>query len=429
MNQRPRVILGSPGFLTDLSKETQFSDAWLLLASVAAIVGLLTHRPALIFVGAFIFAISLVSLAWDAYSTRDLVFRRHLSEQRAFMGEELEMTIEVENRKWLPLSWIRVTDIVATGLSVSEVEEVDAPDRGTSINAFFSLRWLEAGQRRFHILCNERGFFPLGPARVETGDPFGFFSRTWQETPNDAVIVYPKILPVTDFSMTPKEPMGALTAEQPLFEDPGRTIGPRDYRPEDSFRRIHWPATARRGTLQSRILEPTTEHNLALFLDVTTLPRPYQGTVPEWMERAVTVTASIASYASERRWPVGLVSNGTIPRSDQSIKLSPSRSPYQLIRIMETLAVVMPIANDPIEKVLASASPQLPWGATLAVIVSVVSETLLSTLVRLQRAGRRVVLIITSDASMSDLPPIPILQVVISEMEDQITLEPVILER
>ena len=146
------------------------------------------------------------------------------------------------------------------------------------------------------------------------------------------------------------------------------------------------------------------------------------------MERAVTVTASIASYASERRWPVGLVSNGTIPRSDQSIKLSPSRSPHQLIRIMETLAIVMPIASDPIEKVLASASPQLPWGATLAVIVSVVSETLLSTLVRLQRAGRRVVLIITTDATLSDLPPIPILRVAISEMEDQISLEPVIPE-
>jgi len=411
--------------LIDLSKDTQFSDTWLLLATVAAIVGLLVQRPALVFVAALFFAIALVSLAWDARSTHGLVFRRHLSERRAFLGEDLEMTLEVENRKWLPLSWVRVTDIVATGLSVGEVEQGDAPDRGTSINAFFSLRWREAGQRRYRLHCSERGFFPLGPARVETGDPFGFFSRTWQEKPSEAVIVYPRILPVTDFRLPPKEPMGALTAQQPLFEDPGRTIGPRDYRTEDSFRRIHWPATARRGTLQSRILEPTTEHNLALFLDVTTLPRPYQGNVPEWMERAVTVTASIAAYASEHRWPVGLVSNGTIPRSDQAIKLSPGRSPHQLIRIMETLAVVMPIATGPIEKVLASASPQLPWGATLAVVVSIVSETLLSTLVRLQRAGRRVALIIASDNTPSYLPPVPILHVVMSEMEDQITLEPV----
>ena len=40
--------------------------------------------------------------------------------------------------------------------------------------------------------------------------------------------------------------------------DPLRTVGVRDYHPEDSFRHLHWKATARAQQLQVRVFEPTT---------------------------------------------------------------------------------------------------------------------------------------------------------------------------
>lgn len=42
-------------------------------------------------------------------------------------------------------------------------------------------------------------------------------------------------------------------------------------------------------------------------------------------------------------------------------------------------------------------SPRLPWGATLAVVTTVVTEDLLATLVRLRDVGRRLVLVALED--------------------------------
>ena len=76
--------------------------------------------------------------------------------------------------------------------------------------------------------------------------------------------------------------------------------------------------------------------------------------------------SSISAYAAARRYVVGLVANGSVPRSDQPIKVAPGRSPQQLSRVLEALAVVTPVATQSISQLLTRESPRLPWGATLA---------------------------------------------------------------
>jgi uncharacterized protein (DUF58 family) len=107
----------------------------------------------------------------------------------------------------------------------------------------------------------------------------------------------------------------------------------------------------------------------------------------------VSVTASIASYGIAQRWPVGVIANGALPRSDQPIKVLPGRSPAQLVRILEALAAVTPFATSSIEALLRAESPRLPWGATLVVVTAIVTEELEATLLRLKEVGRRLVLI------------------------------------
>jgi hypothetical protein len=109
-----------------------------------------------------------------------------------------------------------------------------------------------------------------------------------------------------------------------------RTVGVRDYRPADSFRHVHWKASARRQNLQVRVFEPTTAYTMILVLNVATFTWHWEGTRPELMERAVCATASIANYAVERRWLVGLAANGAMPNADQPIRVPPGRGPDQL---------------------------------------------------------------------------------------------------
>ena len=120
---------------------------------------------------------------------------------------------------------------------------------------------------------------------------------------------------------------------------------------------------------------------------MATFDRYWYGTIPELLERCITVAASVSAYAAERRYVIGLVANGCIPRSDQPIKVAPGRDPQQLSRVLEALAVVTPVANQSIAELLAQESPRLPWGATLAIVTANLNEELNSTLLAPARRG------------------------------------------
>jgi uncharacterized protein (DUF58 family) len=136
---------------------------------------------------------------------------------------------------------------------------------------------------------------------------------------------------------------------------------------------------------------------------VATFPRHWHGVNPLRLEQAISVAASIASHAVEERYLVGLVANGSIPHSDQPIKVFPSRRPDQLARVLEALAAVTSFATASIETLLLAESSRLPWGATLVVVTAVVTEELLGTLLRLHEVGRRLALV-----SLEEEPPRPL---------------------
>jgi hypothetical protein len=47
----------------------------------------------------------------------------------------------------------------------------------------------------------------------------------------------------------------------------------------------------------------------------------YMGVIPEHLEKVVSIAASISYHALMQRWPTGLLANGALPHSDQSLKI------------------------------------------------------------------------------------------------------------
>jgi uncharacterized protein (DUF58 family) len=268
--------------------------------------------------------------------------------------------------------------------------------------AAFALRWFERVIRRHRIRCTRRGFYPFGPAQLCSGDIWGLFRQTATHDTLDWLVVYPQVVSLEALGFPPKEPLGDTKATWRILEDPNRVVGIRDHRPEDGFRRIHWKASARRGELQVKVYEPTTSYNLVVFLNVATFAKHWEGTKPLLLEQTIAVAASIANHAVEQRYLVGVMANGSIPHSDQPIKVLPSRRPDQLARVLEALAAVTSFTTSTIETLLLAESPRLPWGATLVVVTAVVTEELLTALVRLRDVGRRLVLV-----SLEDEPSCP----------------------
>jgi hypothetical protein len=72
--------------------------------------------------------------------------------------------------------------------------------------------------------------------------------------------------------------------------------------------------------------------------------------------------------------------------------------------VLEGLAAVSAFVNTPFERLLAMESRRAPWGATLVLVTAVVSETLVTEILRLRRAGRRVALV-SLDSEFQGLIP------------------------
>jgi uncharacterized protein (DUF58 family) len=386
----------------DYTKETQFSEAWIVLAVMLTAAGFAFHQKSLMLVALLLLTIVPIAWLWNKLAFRGLDYERRFSERRAFPGETLELNLWVSNWKLLPVGWLQIEDQFPLDLPLLGEELLASPLLSFGYLATaFSLRWYQRVSRRYRLHCPRRGFYRFGPAHLKSGDLFGLFSQEGWQKEHDWLIVYPKVVPLAELGLLSKEPFGETKARQRIFEDPMRTIGVRDHQPEDSFKHIHWKATARQQRLQAKVYEPTTSFNLIICLNVASFPKHWQGTDPVLLERAISVAASIANYGAEQRYTVGVIANGSVPHWDQPIlEVLPSRDPRQLARILEALAAVSGLATSSIEDLLMKESPKLPWGATLVVVTAIVSEELVTTLLRLRDVGRRLVLV-----SLAKEPP------------------------
>ena len=371
-----------------------FNKAWIYLALILIPIAFIFDARALLVISALLLTVVPIAWWWNRHSLDRIEYERVLDEYRAFPGEVRELTLRIANQKLLPLGWLVVEDQWSMALPLEEGRLI--PTQTGQMGHFrtaLAIRWFERVNRHYQIRCTRRGFYPMGPVRLTSGDMLGLFRQHRTQEHLDWLIVYPQVLPLEELGFPPKEPFGETKASWRIFEDPSRAVGIRDYQPEDGFRHVHWKATARRQDLQVKVYEPTTSHNLVVFLNVATLAKHWHGVLPKLLERAISVAASIASYGVEQRYLVGLVANGSIPHSDQAIKVLPSRRPDQLARVLEALAAVTNCATVSIESLLLTESARLPWGATLVVVSGIITDPLLATLLRLHEVGRRLVLV------------------------------------
>lgn len=377
-----------------------FSQGWLIVGSLLLILGLAARSGGPFLVGLVVLLGAGTSYLSHRYCLHRVEFRRSFVPRRAFHGEEITLTLEVTNRKPLPLAWIEVTD---------ELPEEVVPSRGRIIPSLrqrrqhlvhlFSLRWYERVRRRVTITCRARGYFPLGPARLRSGDLFGITSQGRTLDGTDRLIVYPKIVPLEALGIPALHPIGDHRAPRPLLEDPTRTIGVRDYQSTDPIRRVHWKASARIGHLQTRQYEATTTHRIAVLLNMDTLGEyaEYRGFIRPLLELNIMVAASFAAWAEEQGIPVGLFANGYLPEGLRRVRLAPALGSVHLTAILEALAKVFSTPVMPLGDLMALEAGALPWGTTAVVVTAVVDAPLLAGIARLQEAGHGVVMVLVGD--------------------------------
>lgn len=385
-----------------------FNTVWLYSAAALLVVGMATGRPALTVLAALVLLTAGASWLWARLSLLGLAYTRELASARVFQDETVSLRLELVNRKPLPLAWLSVEDELPDRLLARDRRVTPSEHAGRVCLPYVtSLRPYERVTWNVTLACPHRGYFTLGPATMRSGDIFGFAQRERQVVDATALIVYPRIRPLPELGLPPRQLFGLQRSARALVVDPLRTVGVRDYRPEDSFRHIHWKATAKFQRPQVKVFEPATVKQLGLFLNLDTFQHYWEGLDTARSEASISATASIASHAIGERYGVGVFANGLVGGSDQTLRVHAGSGPWQLTRILEGLARLSVFATQDFPKLLHQETLGFPYGATLVVVTPVMTPPLAAVLVQLAARRQRVVLIGTNDF---DLPAIRGLQ-------------------
>jgi uncharacterized protein (DUF58 family) len=374
-------------------------DYWLFLAALILIISLALHQVALALICLLVLLTGGVSRLWNRFCLHRIEYRRRLSHNQVFFGDEIVFEIELTNRKALPLPWLQIEDELPEKVTLLKGKSEKTTEERTILTNIFPINMYHRVKRRFPMRCQQRGAFVFGPTYIRSGDLFGFFRREMKIEKLDYLLVYPRLVPLEKLGIPSRQLFGDIRLKRHLFQDPVLTAGVRDYVSGDSLKRIHWKSTARLGRLQTKVYEPTTTVDISLFLDVRTLKAPLWGSVYQLQELGIIAAASISQHALKEGFRVGLHVNQITRFSRGMLKVPHSGHPDQLTHILEALAQIHQAETMPMARFIRREAPNLPWGSTLLVIAAQPSEDLLATLLDFKRVGRSVALIKVGGAS------------------------------
>jgi uncharacterized protein (DUF58 family) len=154
--------------------------------------------------------------------------------------------------------------------------------------------------------------------------------------------------------------------------------GVREFVPGDRQRRINWPATTRRGSLQLNLFAAERAQVTVIVLDVSMDLGPAGFATADLAGRAAAGAAAAYLAARDR---VGLISFG-----QQLRWLSPATGRRQAERIMAMIALDSP-DGEPLGSVTRLPNAALPPGALIVVVSPLLNMRLIEALRELRERG------------------------------------------
>src|SRR5581483_4176637 len=131
---------------------------WYYLAGALFVLTLITQQPLALVATIFTLVIGFVPEQWYRNALRHLVIRQQVNHRHVFFGEEVTLSISIENQKLLPLPWLQVEDAISPPLTVLNKQNISRLQnmfQDTLISTW--LLWsFQRVTRRYRLRCHSR---------------------------------------------------------------------------------------------------------------------------------------------------------------------------------------------------------------------------------------------------------------------------------
>ena len=362
----------------------------LLLLAIILVAALATGRTLLFRLTYLLLAVIVLSFLWAWLNIRGVQLVRQTRSRRAHVGQWAEEQFSVRYSSFLPKLWLEVRD------------GSDLPGHRAS-QVISSLPPRSQRSWSVRTLCRRRGRFTLGPITLASGDPMGLFGMKRHLTATSTMIVYPFLMDLPGFAPAVGQLTGGEAMRRRTHYITTNVSGVRDYAPGDSFNRIHWLSTARKGHLivKEFELDPTADIWLVVDMERDVQAGAEAEEVPEDMgpamlwkpmrriqidptteEYGVAIAASLARHFLAQHRAVGLITYGQTREV-----LQVDRGDRQLTKILETLAVIRAQGRVSLEQVIAAEERRFGRNTTVVAITSSTSVEWVGALRDIRRRG------------------------------------------
>jgi uncharacterized protein (DUF58 family) len=323
-------------------------------------------------------------------------YDRRLSVRSCHEGDEIEMVETIENRKWLPVPWLRVESQMPAALSFGTQANFDVSAGNIYQNhkSLFSLMPYTRITRRHTVKCIKRGYYRAESVSMTAGDLFGFASATRRIDIGFELIVYPKPLLPEEWDLPAHSWMGEAVVRRWIVDDPFLIAGTREYRYGDPLKGINWKASARTGKLQVHKRDYSADHRLMIVLNVEDHEGMWSvATDDELVEYGLSAAAGMARHAMENGLEAGFAANAAEAGrtgEEKPAYVEPDAGHPHLTAIFESMARLKTERLLPLHELLQMIGERLAGRTDIAILTSYENDRIAEAARKLEQQGHAV---------------------------------------
>ncbi len=309
---------------------------------------------------------------------------------RRQVGDLYEEHLVVSNRSILPVFWMQIND--RSELSTHHANRVIGFLGGHQTRII-----------RINSFLHKRGNVNLTPVEVITSDPMGCFSSARIIQTDGSLIILPYRVDLSAFQIKERQTDEGRSRQLQLHQSDLISGSVREYSNGDPFNRIHWPTTARKGELYTKLPDQTRQRVVWIYMDCQRLIHtsrmvnadqrrmdyldtnkliPKYALPPDTLETAVSITSSLAVTWLKKGIDVGLAFN-----QQPFFSILPGHGSRQQMDILNTLTYVQADSRVSIGKMLVPFSTRLNPGNICFLVTPDDSSEMISAAQVLVRKG------------------------------------------
>lgn len=297
--------------------------------------------------------LSLLFSFWSMHSIKNnFDITREMRFGWARVGDVLEDRIIVNNQGMLPTMWLEIMDQTTIPGNKNTI--------ATSLSPSMKFTW-----KKKHM-CTRRGVYRIGPTSVHTSDIFGFYKLSFHDPSETNILITPPTIPLPQIEVASGGQTGDGRMVSGLVEQSVAVSTIRDYQPQDPLHYIHWPTTAKRNELSSRVFENTPTGNWWIIQDMYG-PTQYGMENRNTVEAGIILSASLTEKGLRRGKAVGLISNDRA-----HTWITAQHAGDQSVKILQALAL-FEVGSLPLKELLKKSIGAFRQTASLIIITSDIS--------------------------------------------------------